>query len=882
MCTADACDSAKAKAARAQKGAECVHTPITGGCDDGDPCTDKDACAATGGKQAGQCVGTPRKCDDGVACTVDVCDKKTGKCTASAEPDGGPCDDANPCTFIDACSKGVCVGEAKPCDDGLPCTADGCDGKGKCTHKALGNGALCDDGDPCTIGDICATGACHGGKQDCNDGDVCSVDTCDAKTGKCLHGAVADDTLCDDGNACTSKDRCKLGKCTGDDKDCSDGWACTLDTCNPVNAVCSTKPIGDGGGCDDGDPCTVQELCKDGACKGVPHDCDDGSPCTTDACDSKTGCVHKAVTGAKSCDDNNACTTGDACAKGVCAGKAKTCDDNNPCTADLCNATTGKCLHPHAGEGNPCDDGSKCTSGDRCVGGGCQGKLKSCGNVAACKPGSCDPATGQCNAAPKDADVCDDGNPCTHADRCKSGGCAGQAKTCDDGDPCTGTLCNALTGPCSNAAVSAAKACNDGNPCTTGDACIAGACKGQPKSCDDGKGCTADSCAPSGACRNIALASGKACDDGDKCTLQDTCAGDKCAGTKQLCPDGGPCTTGLCDTKTGLCATAPKSDGQACDDGTTCTADDKCLQGQCDGDLKDCDDDKPCTRDNCDFGTGKCAHQTLADGTACADDDPCTLPGSCKAGACKGLPNPCDDGNPCTDASCDKDGCKQAANKTRHIFAVNGYLNDTWFHRAFWIYGASWKGGCGGFGSTGNSNHSGRIMISDGQDLYAYGRSKYGWGSAFTYNLYKAPMGQPVAAKTAAPAPAARRGRKGKKGNRSPKARGGKSKRTWSVDIPVLARSIIKSGDKLIVAGPRKLYDENAAILELEDAAVSDKIAAQAESWNKKADLLVISAADGKVIKTINFDFAPVWDGIAVAEQALFVSGTNGVLYRLQ
>ena len=92
----------------------------------------------------------------------------------------------------------------------------------------------------------------------------------------------------------------------------------------------------------------------------------------------------------------------------------------------------------------------------------------------------------------------------------------------------------------------------------------------------------------------------------------------------------------------------------------------------------------------------------------------------------------------------------------------------------------------------------------------------------------------------------------------------------------------IKAGDKLIVTGPKKLYDENAAILELEVASTSSKIAAQAKTWNTKADLLVISAADGKVIKTVSFDFAPVWDGIAVAEQALFVSGTDGVLYRLQ
>ncbi len=169
-------------------------------------------------------------------------------------------------------------------------------------------------------------------------------------------------------------------------------------------------------------------------------------------------------------------------------------------------------------------------------------------------------------------------------------------------------------------------------------------------------------------------------------------------------------------------------------------------------------------------------------------------------------------------------------------------------------------------------------MISDGSDLYAYGRNRYGWGSAFTYNLYKASTGGPVATKTAEPAPSdpAKKGRKGRKGKR------GKKKRTWSVDIPVLARSIIKAGDKLIVTGPKKLYDENAAILELEVASTSSKIAAQAKTWNTKADLLVISAADGKVIKKVNFDFAPVWDGIAVAEQALFVCGTDGVLYRLQ
>jgi len=222
--------------------------------------------------------------------------------------------------------------------------------------------------------------------------------------------------------------------------------------------------------------------------------------------------------------------------------------------------------------------------------------------------------------------------------------------------------------------------------------------------------------------------------------------------------------------------------------------------------------------------------------------------------------------------------CKKTDSKTRHVFAVNGYLDDTWFHRAFWTYATGWKGGCGGFGATGNANPSGRIMIADGSDLYAYGRNRYGWGSSFTYNLYKAPMQKAAAGKTAAPAS----GNKGRKVRRSRKSRGGSKERTWSVDIPVLARSIIKAGDRLIVAGPRKLYDENEAIQTIQEASTARKIAAQAANWNKKADLLVLSSADGKVLQTVPLGFSPVWDGIAVAEQAVFVSGTDGVLYRLQ
>ncbi|MCB9738944.1 MAG: hypothetical protein H6747_06730 [Deltaproteobacteria bacterium] len=78
----------------------------------------------------------------------------------------------------------------KVCDDGLPCTVDACDAKtGACSAPKASDGAACvDDGKPCTEAMTCKAGACQGGKpKSCDDGDVCSKDSCDVVTGGCTH-----------------------------------------------------------------------------------------------------------------------------------------------------------------------------------------------------------------------------------------------------------------------------------------------------------------------------------------------------------------------------------------------------------------------------------------------------------------------------------------------------------------------------------------------------------------------------------------------------------------------------------------------------------------------------------------------------------------------
>ncbi len=68
----------------------------------------------------------------------------------------------------------------------------------------------------------------------------------------------------------------------------------------------------------------------------------------------------------------------------------------------------------------------------------------------------------------------------------------------------------------------------------------------------------------------------------------------------------------------------------------------------------DCDDGNPCTDDSCQNAV--CVHENNA--AACDDGDACTSGDSCSGGSCSGSAITCDDGNACTDDSCEKlTGC---------------------------------------------------------------------------------------------------------------------------------------------------------------------------------------------------------------------------------
>lgn len=411
----------------------------------------------------------------------------------------------------------------KDCDDKNPCTTDGCK-EGACTALPVA-ATPCDDGNACTKADACDGGVCKGAPSAaCNDGDACTDDSCDPGVG-CKSKPKAKGLACDDGDACTLEETCDAGgKCLGTPKLCNDNNLCTSDACKL--GVCTTTPV-DGIPCEDGNACTTEDRCKGGACDpGPAPKCDDGKVCTGDGCDKASGCKQTPLPATTPCDDVNGCTTNDACdGLGACKGIGKSCDDDNACATDSCDANI--CSYKSLADGTACNDGDACTTTDVCAAGKCSaGPAKSCDDKNACTADAC--VTGVCKNVVKPTGACDDGDGCTESDSCKDGVCLpGSAKVCNDGNVCTTDAC--AGGSCTTVGLSG-PGCDDLDNCTLGDVCSAGKCTaGTAKNCDDSNLCTDDSCSK-GSC--VATANTKACDDGSVCTVTDTCAAKACTGKK--------------------------------------------------------------------------------------------------------------------------------------------------------------------------------------------------------------------------------------------------------------------------------------------------------------------------------------------------------------
>ncbi|MBM4371708.1 MAG: hypothetical protein FJ098_08645, partial [Deltaproteobacteria bacterium] len=292
------------------------------------------------------------------------------------------------------------------------------------------------------------------------------------------------------------------------------------------------------------------QFCDQGHCKPTTMvSCDDTNPCTQDGCLPLVGCTHVPADSLP-CEDGDPCTVSDICQNGACApgAGALSCSDGKECTQDLCVPFSG-CAYPAIPNGTPCGllPGGACQDGACVCIPQCQGRV--CGDDGC--GGSCGTCPGQaCVGKEFHVDIfCDVDGFCK----------AGVQLPCDDTNPCTDDSCNPQTG-C--VYTNATLPCDDGDPCTQGERCSFGTCQGGvPMVCADDNPCTTDVCIPGLGCQSQSVPNGEPCIDGmpfwtcmggvciciPDCTGR-VCGPDGCGGECGTCVGGmGICTiTGQC------------------------------------------------------------------------------------------------------------------------------------------------------------------------------------------------------------------------------------------------------------------------------------------------------------------------------------------------
>jgi len=197
----------------------------------------------------------------------------------------------------------------------------------------------------------------------------------------------------------------------------------------------------------------------------------------------------------------------------------------------------------------------------------------------------------------------------------------------------------------------------------------------------------------------------------------------------------------------------------------------------------------------------------------------------------------------------------------RHIFSPTGFLDGSWMHRSYWVYGTGFDEGAGGWPRAGNVVVAGRILCSDSNSIYGYGRKReyYRWSTPLEYHLFAAEKNPPAK----------------QKGKSRPRV-----SYRWSRGTTLHVKSMLVAGDKLYIAGPPAVINEASAYKDPLSEQVKAEMAEQTDAFRGKSGgiLQVVAAECGETITEMKLDCLPAFDGMAAAEGRLFIVAENGEL----
>ncbi|NQT37707.1 MAG: PQQ-binding-like beta-propeller repeat protein [Planctomycetes bacterium] len=213
----------------------------------------------------------------------------------------------------------------------------------------------------------------------------------------------------------------------------------------------------------------------------------------------------------------------------------------------------------------------------------------------------------------------------------------------------------------------------------------------------------------------------------------------------------------------------------------------------------------------------------------------------------------------------------------RHLFTPISFLDDSWFHRAYWILGRSAGEGWAEWQVPPKIAHYGRIMSFDEESVYAYGRDPELLcnSSVLEYRLYSAKKDPEVTEKRRVASPSV----DWKKLAQLPEGQLTTAQFNWKTEHPpLLVRAMVLAGDTLLVAGPPDVVDEKEMWGRSNEGLFADKMQLQAEALDGKQGAILwgVSSKDGKKLFQKQLDYLPAFDGMIAARGKVFVTTTDG------
>jgi outer membrane protein assembly factor BamB len=194
-----------------------------------------------------------------------------------------------------------------------------------------------------------------------------------------------------------------------------------------------------------------------------------------------------------------------------------------------------------------------------------------------------------------------------------------------------------------------------------------------------------------------------------------------------------------------------------------------------------------------------------------------------------------------------------------HLFSSTGFLDDSWWHRSYWVLDADMLQGFGGWKTVGNIAPSGRILNFDDSFVYGFGRDVYAvHGSHVGVDASNLLSYRPKKHK---PETYYRLFRTGWDTKRNEV----KQNHYWTKIIPLLIRAMVLTENALIIAGP-----PDGSNLENLHSALNS---------SKGGLLYLVSPSTGEKMSELKLDSPPVFDGMAVADRKVYMSSLDGRIF---